>query len=162
MKKLNIVSFGPKSFDQPRCNYLPTVRISCIRNSISVAARALMKLKDTDCVQIHQDQDKPEVWYLSTVPKGEGFELKPIKKADGLLFYSDALAKEVLGSFAEEKAVSFLVHADPIKTPDATYWKMTVVGADDDNQTDPAGDNEEVVGNTNKRRGRPPGSKKAL
>lgn len=93
---------------------------------ISATAAEKLELKEGDSIELHQDEEQPQDWYLSKTKKGFGLRNKK-KGSDeqGLNFNNTALAKlifESVGYKAQTGRVLF--GAEPTVIKSVAYWPV--------------------------------------
>jgi len=125
MKKLNIISFSPSTFDNRPEKGTPQIRFHNNRHFINADAVKLMHLKVDDFIKLHQDLDNPATWYLSK--ETTGFKLCRYKTAGTLCFYNQPIFLTIKGCFSLEAGFSMMVGREPIKHNNTLFWPLTLV-----------------------------------
>jgi len=122
---MNITTFKCKDFNPGPRRGNATIRVQKTKLAFSQQAVAIIGLKTTDKVLVHQDNVDPGVWYISKDP--EGFPLKSVKKSKALLLYNSKLADVILTAFeVPDSAFNFEVSTKVVNTKSGTFWKLTV------------------------------------
>jgi hypothetical protein len=154
--KLNLISFSPETFRR-RPEGDPTIRVTPDRLAITMLATQHLGLKVGDMVLVHQDQDRPHIWYLARSRKG----FKLTANSAALNLHSRGLAQAILSAFGKTDAFSFFVAPKPVEVDGVAYWPLAEqlrhfeeVKGKAEKET-PASDSEAP----RKRRGRKPGTK---
>lgn len=93
---------------------------------ISAAAAEKLGLKEGDFIELSQDEDEPQDWYLSKTKKGFGLRNKKKGSAEqGLIFNNTALTKLIFESVGyQEQTGRVLFGAEPVTVNKVDYWPV--------------------------------------
>ncbi len=93
---------------------------------ISAAAAEKLGLKEGDFIELSQDEDEPQDWYLSKTKKGFGLRNKKKGSAEqGLIFSNKALTKLIFESVEyDQKSGRCLFGAEPVTLKNVDYWPI--------------------------------------
>jgi len=92
-------------------------------SSLSKDAVQLTELTAGEEIGFHQDEKKPEDWYMSRTE--DGFMLRDDKGSGGLAFNNVVMADIILESLnIDQERVAFLIGSEPVIIDEVQYWPI--------------------------------------
>lgn len=96
---MKLKTFNAYNMQKGAKNFRPFITLNIKSGVITVnrGAAELMGIKQGDGVQLHQDEDDPESWYIEKTKNG-GFNLRHNKSKTTLMFNNCSLVREIFQS----------------------------------------------------------------
>jgi hypothetical protein len=109
-----------------RCTKAPKLRVNSYGVIvINAAAAEIIGVKVGDGIELVQDEERPNDWYIIGSKKSESLKLKDYKNSNGLVHQSGVIAKRFLKEVSRGAiSVGLLIGTESITHNGETLWPI--------------------------------------